>query len=138
MILGLERALARGRAGYSLLEVIVVVAILGVAATLSAPSVSRMITGQQARQVVRGLVTEFGAIRADAYIQSRSYDANAIQARLSDRTPVQWRVDVDEAVSLNPSGYCTPGLLRVEAPNGRVWRLQVQQGNCAIERANAI
>ena len=89
---GSGRALRRARAGYSLMEVLIVVAILGVAATLSAPSISRMIAGQQARQVVRSLVTEFGAIRADAFIQSQSFDADAISSRLSEHAPDGWRV----------------------------------------------
>ena len=138
MIQGLGRALSRTQAGYSLLEVIVVVAILGVAATLSGPSISRMITGQQARQVVRGLVTEFGAIRADAFVRSESYDAAAIQARLSERAPSDWRVDVNDALSVTPSGYCTPGQLSVEAPNGRIWALQISQGDCLITRESAL
>lgn len=134
---GLGRALHHTRGGYSLLEVIVVVAILGVAATLSGPSITRMIAGQQARQVVRALVTEFGAIRAEAFIQSRSYDAEAITARLSETAPAQWSVAVDESVTLAASGYCTSGPIEVTAPGGRRWVLQVSRGDCAIERAGA-
>jgi type II secretory pathway pseudopilin PulG len=117
------------------MEVLIVVAILGVAATLSAPSISRMIAGQQARQVVRSLVTEFGAIRADAFIQSQSFDADAISSRLSEHAPDGWRVIVDEGLRLAASGYCTPGRISIEGPDGRNWDLQVAQGDCAIDRA---
>ena len=135
MMRGSGRALRRARAGYSLMEVLIVVAILGVAATLSAPSISRMIAGQQARQVVRSLVTEFGAIRADAFIQSQSYDADAISSRLSEHAPDGWRVIVDQGLRLAASGYCTPGRISIEGPDGRNWDLQVAQGDCAIDRA---
>jgi prepilin-type N-terminal cleavage/methylation domain-containing protein len=135
MATGLLRALSRTRAGYSLLEVIVVVAILGVAATLSGPSIARMISAQQAQQVVRGLATEFGAIRSDAFIGSVAYDADALRQRLSDAAPQGWVVDVEESVSLSASGYCSPGLVQIISPAGRSWALFVAEGDCALGSA---
>ena len=126
----LGHVLSRSRAGYSLLEVIVVIAMLGVAATLSGPSISRMIAGQEAQQVVRGLVTEFGAIRADAFLSSTIYDAAAIQARLSEHAPPQWRVEVGEAITLSQSGYCSPGLVHISSPEGRIWTFSIAEGDC--------
>jgi len=131
---GPRRALLQSRPGYSLLEVMVVVAILGIAVTLSGPSVSSMIAGQQARQVVRGLVTDVGAIRAEAFIESRSVQSDAIQARLLDKAPDGWRLETSQEVAVSPSGYCTPGRIIVESPGGRRWNLQVSEGACAIER----
>ena len=135
MTQGLGRALSRTQAGYSLLEVIVVVAILGVATTLSGPSISRMIAGQQARQVVRAVVTEFGATRAEAYIQSQPWDAEALASRLTESAPEGWLVAVDDAVTLSASGYCSPGQITIQGPSGRIWALQVTQGDCALDRA---
>ncbi len=129
----LGHVLSRSRAGYSLLEVIVVIAILGVAATLSGPSISRMIAGQQAQQVVRGLVTEFGAIRADAFLSSSPYDAAAIQARLSEHAPSQWRVQVDDAIALSPGGYCAPGFVQISSPEGQTWTFSIAEGDCRAE-----
>lgn len=137
MATGLSRALSRTRAGYSLLEVMVVVAILGVAATLSGPSIARMISAQQAQQVVRGLATEFGAIRSDAFIGSVAYDADALRQRLSDATPQGWLVDVEESVSLSANGYCTSGSIQLRDATLRQWLLEVSEGNCELisERA---
>lgn len=135
MTQGLARVLARSRAGYSLLEVLVVVAIMGVAATLSGPSVSRMIESQQARQTVRAVVTGFGALRADAYIQSRPYDADTLSARLTAAAPEAWQVRVSDSVMLAASGYCTPGLIEISSPDGRRWLLRVAQGDCTLSRS---
>ena len=136
MTRGLARVLARSRAGYSLLEVLVVVAIMGIAATLSGPSISRMIESQQARQTVRAVVTGFGALRADAFIQSQPYDADALSAQLTAAAPEAWQVRVAESVRLAASGYCTPGLIEIAAPDGRSWFLQVAQGDCTLSRAD--
>lgn len=136
MTQGLARVLARSRAGYSLLEVLVVVAIMGVAATLSGPSVTRMIESQQARQTVRAVVTGFGALRADAYIQSRPYAAETLSAQLTGAAPEAWQVRVADSVTLAASGYCTPGLIEIVAPDGRSWLLRVAQGDCTLSRAD--
>lgn len=132
MTRGLRSALLRVRAGYSLFEVLVVVAIMGIAATISGPSISRMITAQQAKQVVRGIVTEFGAIRAEAFTQSISYSAEDIEAQLMDATPVGWSVQVSEAANMTASGYCTPGFLSVSSRTGRQWVITISEGDCSL------
>lgn len=134
----LRRHASATRPGYSLLEVMVVVAILGVAATLSGPSITRMIAGQQAQQVVRGLITEFGAMRADAFLRSTPYDADMMSARLSATTPEGWDVQVDESASLAASGYCTPGAVYVYAPSGRRWSFQINRGDCEIRSSDGV
>ena len=138
MSAGAISALFRVRPGYSLLEVIVVVAILGVAATVSGPSITRMIASQQARQVVRGLATDFGALRAQAFINSRSYDADAIQSVLSEDTPEFWQVIVQDSVSLSGNGYCTPGTIDIRSPSGRAWAVQVSEGACELTGLNGV
>lgn len=132
MAKGLRRALCRVRAGYSLFEVLVVVAIMGIAATISGPSISRMITAQQAKQVVRGVVTEFGAIRAEAFMDSSPFDAEDISDRLTSTAPEGWRVTVDDSVTLTASGYCRPGQLHIDSPSGRRWALAISEGDCLI------
>lgn len=125
-------ALIRTRQGYSLLEVMVVVAILGVAATVSAPSITRMIASQQARQIVRGVATEFANLRAQAFIASQSYDAQTIQALLSEEAPLQWRVSVEDSVFISANGYCTAGRLSIQGPSGRRWSVGVNEGDCTL------
>ncbi|WP_430430715.1 pilus assembly FimT family protein [Oceanicaulis sp.] len=132
---GLSRTLLAVRAGYSLLEVIVVVAILGIAATLSGPSIGRMITSQQAQQVVRGVTTEMGALRAEAFLSSASLSAQDVQTRLDAHIPPDWRIEVDEALRVASSGYCTGGVVRLVAPSGRLWTFEVSDGDCAMRQA---
>lgn len=137
MTRGLNRALCSVRAGYSLLEVIVVVAILGVAATVSGPSIGRMITSQQAQQVVRGVATEMGALRAKAFLSSRSLSAEDVQTQLDAHIPSDWRIEVGETLRVASSGYCTGGEVRLVAPSGRLWMFEVSDGDCAIRQATS-
>lgn len=137
MTLGLNRALCCVRAGYSLLEVIVVVAILGIAATVSGPSIGRMISGQQAQQVVRGVATEMGALRAEAFLSSKSLSAEDVQARLDAHIPSDWRIEVDENLHLASSGYCTGGGVVLIAPAGRRWTFDVSEGDCALTQTTS-
>ena len=129
---GLSRALLAVRAGYSLLEVIVVVAILGIAATLSGPSIGRMITGQQAQQVLRGVATEMGALRAEAFLNNVALTADDVQTRLEAHIPSDWRIEVDETLHLASSGYCTGAGVAIIAPAGRRWAFDVSEGDCAL------
>lgn len=131
----LSHVLTRSQAGYSLLEVIVVVAILGLAATLSTPSLLRMIAAQQAQQVVRGLVTEFGVLRAEAFIQNTALTAEALEERLSRAAPADWTLQVDDTVRLSGNGYCTAGAITVRSPSSRSWIIQVSEGGCELGNA---
>lgn len=135
MSLAPGRALHAVRAGYSLLEVIVVVAILAVAATLSGPSIGRMISSQQAQQVVRGVATEMSALRARAFLNSTAFNAEDVQAHLDAHIPSDWRIEVDEGLRVATSGYCTAGQVRIIAPSGRLWVFVVSEGDCEVTRA---
>jgi general secretion pathway protein H len=137
MIGGLSRALCRLRAGYSLLEVIVVVAILGIAATVSGPSIGRMISAQQAQQVVRGVAAEMGALRAEAFLNNTALSADDVQTRLDAHIPPDWRIEVDETLYLASSGYCTGGGVVLFAPSGRRWAFDVSEGDCALRSATS-
>lgn len=131
----LVHVLTRTRTGYSLLEVIVVVAILGLAATVSTPSLLRMIASQQAQQVVRGIVTEFGALRAEAFIQNTVFTAEALEERLSLAAPADWTLQVDDSVMLSGNGYCSAGSITVQSPSARRWTIQVNEGDCELGSA---
>jgi prepilin-type N-terminal cleavage/methylation domain-containing protein len=138
MTCGLKRALCSVRAGYSLLEVIVVVAILAIAATVSGPSIGRMITSQQAQNVVRGVATEMGALRAEAFLSSTRFNAQEAQGRLSQSAPSDWLIEVEDSVSIGPGGYCTPGAVVLISPSGRRWALSVSEGTCDIRGVGSI
>lgn len=132
MTMGYAVTLFRIRAGYSLLEVIVVVAILGVAATLSGPSLSRMIAAQQTKQVVRGLTTELGALRAEAFMRNTPLTSQTLQSRLGQTLPEEWSVLVDDSVEMSANGYCTPGRIELHNAAGRMWGFDVGEGTCQL------
>jgi type II secretory pathway pseudopilin PulG len=120
-----------------LLEIVVVVAILGLAAALSAPSVGRMVARQQAQEAVRSVSTELAALRVEAYLAAASIDAETTRARLDAVLPERWEVSVEPGLRFSASGYCAPGVVTVFEPSGRAWRLQVAEGDCTVSRADS-
>ena len=118
--------------GYSLLEVIVVVAILGLAATISGPSIGRMVEQHEAQRVVRSLQTDLSGLRLEAFTQSRSFESVDIQTRLEDGLPVNWEVEVNESLTFNSSGACLPGDITLQSPTSRRWTINVRKGDCFV------
>jgi prepilin-type N-terminal cleavage/methylation domain-containing protein len=137
MSAGLKRARLGVRSGYSLLEVIVVVAILGIAATASGPSIARMIATQQAQQVVRGVATEMGALRAEAFLNSTPLRSQDIQTRLDAHIPSDWRIVVDDTLHIAASGYCSAGGVVIFSSAGRRWAFEVASGDCEVRPATS-
>ena len=118
------------RPGYSLLEILVVLAILGAAAALSGPSVARMIDRYEAQAVVRSAEARLGELRLTAFTRSRPYTAEEIQAELNQVIAAGWSVDAPDTLAINASGYCTGGELVLVEPSGRAWRRTLSEGEC--------
>lgn len=124
------------RAGYSLLEIIVVVAILGLAATLSGPSIGRMIAQQELRQVTRSVQADFSALRVTAFIETKTYSADDIYQSLNTDLPEGWSVRASEDLKIRSSGTCQGGRIDVLGPGNRTWPLNIRSGDCFISGAD--
>ena len=130
------RAVQTARPGYSLLEIIVVVAILGLAASVSVPSVGRMVEAQQAREVVGDVRSRLNGVRMQAFTTSKRFDADAVRSELENGLAVGWYTEVSETLVFRGSGTCSEGIVSVVNERGRRWRLSVANGNCAVSLIN--
>lgn len=120
------------RAGYSLLEVLIVVALLGLAVAISGPSLGRMVERQQTQQTLRAGAAALSQLRVDAYLSGVDLRSDAVQERLDAALAPGWTSDVPAELTFRHSGYCRGGEVRVFEPGGRAWLISVADGDCHI------
>lgn len=121
------------RAGYTMLEVVVVVAIMATALSLATPAFIRMIEQQRVQTVLRGVNLGLTEIRATSQLESRPIDAVEIETRLAQDLPVQWYVSVDETVGFSAAGTCGGGSLLVTTPARREYSFSLADRTCTID-----
>lgn len=113
----------RGQAGFTFLEILLVVGIIAVAATLVAPAIDSGMRAREVRSAVRGVAATLKTMQSDAVISGK------IQHLVIDPQENQLRVeDRDASYSLGPSTQMTrirggevgpAGVVRVNFyPNG--------------------
>lgn len=122
-------------AGYSLLEVVVVVAIVAVSMTLSSPSLIRMIERTEARNVLKSIDVTMTDMRVESYSRAQSLTSEAIRQRLQAEMPEDWNVVVGEELSMSARGFCSGGSLVVTSPDAREFAYQLNAGRCLLSDA---
>ena len=125
---------ARARAGFTLMEMVVVVAIIAVAVTLSTPSLMRALDRHTASQVFSTLNGELARMRQDAVLDARHIRNDEVRQRLDSVSPHDWSVRVSETVAYSPSGYCPGGDLEALDASERTTRVALASGNCFMDR----
>jgi general secretion pathway protein H len=117
------RAPSQTEAGFTFLEILLVIGIMGVAATLVAPAIDSGMRAREVRSAVRGVAATLKTMQSDAVITGR------VQHLVIDPQDNQLRVeDRDASYTLGPSTQMTrirggevgpAGVVRVNFyPNG--------------------
>ncbi|OAB56161.1 hypothetical protein AY599_28055 [Leptolyngbya valderiana BDU 20041] len=130
--IGRPAALSTARPGYSLLEVLIVVALLGLVVAISGPSLTRMIERQQAQQTLRAGAAVLSEMRVEAFVSGTDRSGAAIQRRLDEVLAPGWSSEAPEGLVFRRSGYCDGGEVRMIEPSGRAWLVSIAEGDCEI------
>ncbi len=124
--------------GFTLLELIVVLAILGLAAALAAPNLLRSVESWQAAAQVDRLVVQVEGLPARARGRGLPIVVGA-EALEGEEPPLavdpEWTLAAPEAWTVQANGFCEGGevLLRRGA---REWRLRAEAPFCTVDRAD--
>lgn len=121
------------RPGYTLIEVVIAVAIAASVIALSAPSLIRSIERAQERQTIAGVISTLNDLRAQSVLDSRDMDSETVTANLRVALPEGWILRVPDAFQLSRAGFCTGGDIQLETPRARVVVLnQRPQSPCTL------
>jgi len=123
----------KGRAGYTLLEVVVVVAILATALSLATPSFIRMIEQQRVQSVIHSVNIGLTDLRLSSQTEARAIRAAEAEAYLARDLPLGWYVSVGETVEFSAAGACQGGGLRLTTPDDREYAFDLAHRTCLIE-----
>jgi prepilin-type N-terminal cleavage/methylation domain-containing protein len=122
--------------GFTLLELLVVLAILGLVAGLVAPALVRSVESWRAQSEVDRVTDQIRALPARARARGRPLliDDDVLA---SPDGPVSaadgWMVTTPDPWTVRANGYCEGGIL-VLARAGRDWRLRAIPPFCDVER----
>lgn len=126
------RAAPRPR-GFTLLELVVVLAILGLVAALAAPALLRGIDSWQRKAQLDALVEQVRGLPAHARQHGRALridDALLASADSPLAPGPGWTLAAPVPWTVRPSGVCDAGELEVGQAGGRTARLRVQAPFC--------
>lgn len=126
-------------AGFSLLEVLISIAILGLALAISLPSMAALRERQQVRHAFAGVNAWILDQRMEARLAGvlGDYPEGAIPVA-PPRMPDGWSAEWLTPWRLYPSGSCMQGEIRIRSARGRVWERTVAPPDCraVFETAN--
>jgi prepilin-type N-terminal cleavage/methylation domain-containing protein len=118
------------RPGYSLLEVLVVLAILGVTAAIATPNIARMVERRAADSVVQTVSAAMIDLRVRAHVWAEPIGSEAIADHIRSDLPAGWNVEVPEGFAFNSLGYCSGGEIVLVQPNGARRPRQFSEAGC--------
>ena len=132
--------------GFSLLELIVVVALLGLLATLALPNLQRIYASAQ-RSTERDLILkQLGALPRLALLQRRDYVVHSTDATAESSSegpshaepypldmPEGWRLVFDRPLVVRASGVCLGAELTLSHPDAAAVRVHLQSPYCAVD-----
>lgn len=119
--------------GYSLLEVMIALAILALAVALSIPSMAALHERQQVREAFAALNAWMLDRRTAARLAGAPADFPAGPLADLNGMPRGWQAGLAGPWTLYPSGACSEGRIRITSPRERIWERPVSPPACRAE-----
>jgi prepilin-type N-terminal cleavage/methylation domain-containing protein len=142
-----DRAQRPGQAlrGFTLLEMLVVLAVLSLVVGLAAPRLYRTYQAVVERGEREGIVAQLAALslRANALGVAFTLAADSIARILPDGRPMialpaGWQLSTDRPIRFNFVGMCDGGTVRLRSPIGEQVDVDLDAPACEIRRPGAV
>ena len=129
----------RRQRGITLLEILVVLAIVSALVAVSAPALDRYLNAMTFRTKIDSIGRDVSRMRITALLERRMLFFPQTDERgeptylgLSEPLPEGWEIEGQPIVFFD-SGACAGGVLTVTAPNGRTAQLTFDPPHCRFE-----
>ena len=128
----------RGRAqsGFTLLEMIVVMAIIGLAAATVVPALGRVVATVRYNGEVQDIANQLGRLAFRAYSSGKpmtlSEDVQKSPKTAIVEMPSGWSLTIVQPIHFNAMGLCDGGSVSIIAPDGDVKSVRLAAPDCAI------
>jgi len=129
--------------GFTLLELLVVLVIVGLAASFSGPQLWSVYEKSQERSVVQSFADELQVLRSATFHAGKSIEFLSVN-RSSDRSKVSnlpdlpkgWVLEDSSTIYFLPSGVTNGGTFNIRSSEAHLWRLILQplDGRIEIQR----
>lgn len=124
--------MGKRRPGFSLIEIVVTVSIVAVAITLVAPSTTRMIQRQEAKNLLKSVDRNLSDLRVLSFRESRPLSAADISIRLQEQLPAPWVIEISPETNFSSAGYCSGGILTMSGVRAESYVYELTTGECHI------
>jgi prepilin-type N-terminal cleavage/methylation domain-containing protein len=133
----------RSRRGLTLLEMVVVLAIVSLLAALAGPQLHRAYAAAVAQTQRDGILAQLAGLsqRANALGVQFSLEAETASSLLPDGRPLValpggWRLFTEQAIRFNFAGICSGGQVRLYGPDGTQDDVVLDPPACEVRGAN--
>jgi len=123
------------RPGYSLLEVLLAVALIALAGAIAAPPLIAGLERREARLALTALEAGMTGLRYEAVLAAAPLEiAPEDMGARFPALPDGWRVTADAPLSISAGGLCKGAVtLILSSPDNRQWRRRAAEPDCALE-----
>lgn len=120
--------------GFTLIEMLVVMAVLGLASSVVLPGMWRMLQAAQARGNIADMEAAIASLPARRFFAATpaTLDRDSFAALVAP-LPAGWDVAIPTPVRFGTNGVCSGGTLTLSAPGGLVLNYRLAPLTCTIE-----
>ncbi|MBV1774729.1 type II secretion system GspH family protein [Burkholderiaceae bacterium DAT-1] len=123
--------------GFTLIEVLVVLLIMGMMAGVVAPAINRMLDGANARLELQQIIQACKRMpyRVQQSAQYVDWNVSALTLAYVDGSPLidlpeGWQLLDAKGKGVSPSGFCMGGDLKLKRSDGEIMTIRILKGAC--------